>query len=99
VEVRLRVAPLRWIGAGLLLAVSTGLGSIAFGYPFLTSHSRHAALPLLGELPLATAMLFDLGVFLVVVGATSLMLVALAHQSLRRPRVVGEPVADIGEDR
>jgi multicomponent K+:H+ antiporter subunit A len=50
-------------------------------------------LPLLGEVPLATAMLFDLGVFCVVVGATSLMLVALAHQSLRRPRVL----ADEGE--
>mgnify|MGYP001545955073 CR=1 FL=1 len=98
VEVRLRVAPLRWIGAGLLLAVSTGLGSIAFGYPFLTSHSRHAEVPLLGELPLATAMLFDLGVFCVVVGATSLMLVALAHQSLRRPRVL-ETAAESGEER
>jgi multicomponent K+:H+ antiporter subunit A len=93
VETRLRVAPMRWIGAGLLLAVATGLGSMLLGYPFLTSHSGHPVLPLLGELPLATAMLFDLGVFGVVVGATSLMLVALAHQSLRRPRVL----ADDGE--
>ena len=31
-------------------------------------------------------LLFDLGVFMVVVGATVLMLVAIAHQSLRRPR-------------
>ena len=43
-------------------------------------------LPLLGKVPLATAVLFDLGVFCLVVGATTLMLVALAHQSLRRPR-------------
>ena len=55
---------------------------------WLRSYTR--ALPLLGELPLATAMAFDLGVFCVVVGATSLMLVALAHQSLRRPRVLTE---------
>jgi multicomponent K+:H+ antiporter subunit A len=95
VEARLRVAPLRWIGLGLLLAVATGLGSMLLGYPFLTSHSRHVMLPLLGELPLASAMAFDLGVFGVVVGATSLMLVALAHQSLRRPRVPAEP--DAGE--
>ena len=66
------------------------------GYPFLTSHSRHLALPLLGELPLASAMLFDLGVFGVVVGAASLMLVALAHQSLRRPRA---SVDELPEDR
>ncbi|MGB3268708.1 MAG: monovalent cation/H+ antiporter subunit A [Rhodanobacter sp.] len=86
VESHLRVLPLRWIGAGLLLAVCTGLGSLLFGRPFLTSHFQYLQLPLLGRVPLATALLFDLGVFAVVVGATVLMLIALAHQSLRRPR-------------
>ncbi len=86
VESHLRVLPLRWIGAGLLLAVLTGLGSWVFGRQFLTSAFRYLELPLLGRLPLATALLFDLGVFAVVVGATVLMLIALAHQSLRRPR-------------
>ena len=37
-------------------------------------------------MPLATALLFDLGVFVLVVGATVLILVAIAHQSLRGPR-------------
>jgi multicomponent K+:H+ antiporter subunit A len=86
VEAHLRVLPVRWIGAGLLLAVGTGLGSLAFGRPFLTSYFRYAELPVLGQLPLASAVLFDLGVFSVVVGATTLLLIALAHQSLRRPR-------------
>ena len=86
VEAHLRVLPVRWIGAGLLLAAGTGLGSLAFGRPFLTSYFRYAELPLLGRLPLASAVLFDLGVFSVVVGAATLMLIALAHQSLRRPR-------------
>ncbi|EIM03342.1 cation:proton antiporter [Rhodanobacter thiooxydans] len=86
VEAHLRVLPVRWIGLGLLLAAGTGLGSLAFGRPFLTSYFRHVELPVLGELPLASAVLFDLGVFVVVVGATTLMLIALAHQSLRRPR-------------
>ncbi len=86
VEARLRVRPVRWIAIGLLLAAGTGLGSLAFGHPFLTSHFQYAELPLLGKIPLATAVLFDLGVFCLVVGATTLMLVALAHQSLRRPR-------------
>jgi multicomponent K+:H+ antiporter subunit A len=86
VETRLRVLPVRWIGVGLLLAVGTGLGSLLFGHPFLTSHTQYVDLPLLGRLPLASAVLFDLGVFCLVVGATTLMLVALAHQSLRRPR-------------
>ncbi|TAL74257.1 MAG: monovalent cation/H+ antiporter subunit A [Rhodanobacter sp.] len=91
VEARLRVAPLRWAALGLLIASATGFGALAFGQPFLTSHARHLALPLLGELPLASAMLFDLGVFGAVVGATSLMLVALAHQSLRRPHRGDDP--------
>ncbi len=86
VEAHLRVLPVRWIGVGLLLAVGTGLGSLWFGRPFLTSHFQVANVPLLGQLPLASAVLFDLGVFAVVVGATTLILIALAHQSLRRPR-------------
>jgi multicomponent K+:H+ antiporter subunit A len=74
-------------GAGLLMAAATGAGSWLFGYPFLTSHSRYVDLPLIGEVPLASALLFDLGVFSLVVGATVLMLIALAHQSIRRHRV------------
>jgi multicomponent K+:H+ antiporter subunit A len=78
------------MGLGLLLAAFTGMGSWLFGYPFLTSHSRYVDLPLIGSVPAATALLFDLGVFSLVVGATVLMLIALAHQSirsLRAPRV------------
>ena len=94
VETHLRVKPVRWIGFGLLLAVGTGLGSLVFGHPFLTSHFQYAELPVLGRIPMATAVLFDLGVFCLVVGAATLMLVALAHQSLRRPRVSTIVAAD-----
>ncbi|WP_191059125.1 monovalent cation/H+ antiporter subunit A [Geminicoccus harenae] len=83
-EDRLRVLPLVWMGFGLLLATATGLGSWLFGYPFLTSHSRYLEIPLIGEVPAATALLFDLGVFSLVLGATVLMLIAIAHQSIRR---------------
>ena len=38
---------------------------------------------MIGEVPVATALLFDLGVFALVVGATVVVLIALAHQSLR----------------
>jgi multicomponent K+:H+ antiporter subunit A len=44
-------------------------------------------------LPFASAVLFDLGVFCLVVGATTLMLVALAHQSLRRTRTAAAAAA------
>jgi multicomponent K+:H+ antiporter subunit A len=85
-EERIRILPLRWMGTGLLVAAVTGMGSWLLGYPFLTSHSRYMDLPLIGKVPAATAMLFDLGVFLLVVGSTVLILVALAHQSVRIKR-------------
>ena len=85
VEAHLHVLPVRWIGMGLLLAGATGLASLAFGHPFLTSGFSHVELPLAGHLPLASAMLFDLAVFTVVVGSTTLILIVLAHQSLREP--------------
>ncbi len=66
-------------GGGVLIAALTGLGSLAFGYPFLTSAFDHFHLPLVGEFELATAMLFDLGVYLTVVGATLLMLANIGH--------------------
>lgn len=83
VETRLRLHPVRWIGIGLWFAVLTGLGAWLLAHPFLTSHSRYLELPWLGSLPLASALFFDLGVFSLVVGATALILIALAHQSLR----------------
>jgi multicomponent K+:H+ antiporter subunit A len=67
----------RWIGIGLGIAGLTGVGAFAFGQPFLTSAHGHPVVPLLGELPLATAALFDLGVYITVVGATLLMLSSL----------------------
>ncbi|MGB3900145.1 MAG: monovalent cation/H+ antiporter subunit A [Mesorhizobium sp.] len=86
VEARLRVLPVRWMGLGLLTAAGTGAGSWLVGYPFLTSHSQYVDLPLIGAVPAPTGALFDLGVFLLVIGATVLMLVAIAHQSVRRLR-------------
>jgi multicomponent K+:H+ antiporter subunit A len=68
---------------GVLVAAATGIGAFWFGRPFLTSAYGHPVLPVLGEVPLATAALFDLGVYLAVVGATLVMLVALARASER----------------
>ncbi|WP_105419647.1 monovalent cation/H+ antiporter subunit A [Neorhizobium sp. T25_27] len=86
-EDRLRILPLRWMGAGILTASATGIGAWFFGYPFLTSHFQYVDLPLIGKMPAATALLFDLGVFSLVVGSTVLILVALAHQSIRINRL------------
>ena len=47
---------------------------LIFGKPFLTSWFGHFELPFIGEFELATALLFDLGVYVTVVGATLLIL-------------------------
>jgi multicomponent K+:H+ antiporter subunit A len=86
IEDRLRILPVRWIGLGLLIAAGTGMGAWLFGYPFLTASAQYVDLPIIGQVPAATALAFDLGVFALVVGATVLMLIAIAHQSLRASR-------------
>ena len=62
--------PVRIVSLGLLVAALTGLGALAFGQPFLTSAFGHFSVPLLGEVELATALGFDIGVYLVVVGTS-----------------------------
>ena len=96
VESHVHLRPHRWLGVGLLLACATGLGAWVFGHPFLTTHTAHVHWPVVGELHLPSAFVFDLGVFAVVVGTTMLMLVALAHQSLRAHRQPGEELAEGG---
>jgi multicomponent K+:H+ antiporter subunit A len=71
----------RWIGLGLAVAGLTGVGAFFLGHPFLTSAHGHPVVSVLGELPLATAAIFDLGVYITVVGATMLMLSALGAAS------------------
>jgi len=74
----------RWIAAGLAIAGLTGVGAFFFGRPFLTSAHGVPDVWLLGELPLATAALFDLGVYLTVVGSTMLTVSALGQASSPR---------------
>jgi multicomponent K+:H+ antiporter subunit A len=92
IEARLKIRPIIWMGLGLLCAAVTGMGAWLFGHPFLTSNFRYLDLPVIGKVPAATALLFDLGVFAVVVGSTVLILIALAHQSVRNPRPARPPI-------
>ncbi|MFN3580029.1 MAG: monovalent cation/H+ antiporter subunit A [Pseudomonas sp.] len=70
--------------SGVIIAGLTGLGSLVLGYPFLTSSFTHVLIPLVGDIELATALLFDLGVYLTVVGATLLILANLGKLSSGR---------------
>jgi monovalent cation:proton antiporter len=72
-ETMKRVIPIDFkivIALGLFIAVMTGTGALFFGAQFLTHSFGHFDLPLLGDTELATAVLFDLGVYLTVVGIT-----------------------------
>ena len=68
-----------WIGWGLAIATLTGLGSFVAGLPFLTSAYVAPAIPLIGKVSIATAMFFDLGVFMVVTGGTMVALTAIGR--------------------
>jgi len=83
VEAQMSLRPMRWMGFGLLSATLTGIGALFVGYPFLTTHTWHLSLPLLGDIHIASALFFDVGVYAMVVGSTLLMLTALGHQSVR----------------
>jgi multicomponent K+:H+ antiporter subunit A len=67
------------IGWGVLIAGMTGMGAWLSGTPFLTSAFGYFHFPPIEEFELATAALFDLGVFLTVLGAVMLMLYSLAR--------------------
>ncbi|WP_445428514.1 monovalent cation/H+ antiporter subunit A [Alishewanella sp. HL-SH05] len=86
VKSRMDIEYQRVIAIGLLIALVTGVASFAFGRPFLTSWFDYFHLPILGELELASAIAFDLGVYLTVVGATLLILSSLGKMTtLHRP--------------
>jgi multicomponent K+:H+ antiporter subunit A len=90
VEERVRLRPRALIAVGILLTVVTASAPIFAGYPLLTSHTFHVRLPLFGDVHVASATFFDLGVFCIVLGSILLILVALAHQSVRAHRASGD---------
>jgi len=71
--------PLSIAGAGLMLACLSGLLSAVFGVPFMTGLWIYPEI--LGvEVPLATVMSFDVGVYLVVVGSITSIALALEER-------------------
>ena len=75
---------------GVMIALFTGLGSWLFDHNFLTSSFTYVYWPLVGKFELATAILFDLGVYLTVIGATLMILANFGQMTTRhRPRQEG----------
>lgn len=85
----------KWVGIGLLATGIAGISAGLAGRPFLSALSLDFDLPLAGHVHLSSVLLFDLGVYMVVVGVAVLILVALGHQSLRfRRKTVIPPSAE-----
>ncbi len=76
----LRFEPRSLIGAGLLVALASGLLPVLTGLPFLTGLWTELSLPLSGSSLAGTPVIFDLGVFLVVLGVTLMILFSLAEE-------------------
>jgi multicomponent K+:H+ antiporter subunit A len=87
-EARQRVTYHATIGLGVLIAAMTGGGAWLAGLPFLTSDYGYLHFPPIEEFEWATAMGFDLGVFLTVVGAVMLALQSLSSMARRAGETV-----------
>lgn len=79
----------RLVPWGLLVALATGVAPMLLGYGFLKSAYGYVEGPIIGEFEWATAVAFDLGVFMVVVGVTVTIIDLLAEE-------IGPP--RLGED-
>lgn len=67
------------IPLGMLLAAVTGIVPIFLDQPFLDHTFDYFHLPILGKTELATATIFDLGVYLTVVGVTMTIMLSIAN--------------------
>ncbi|MFV8824899.1 monovalent cation/H+ antiporter subunit A [Thauera sp. WH-2] len=93
---RVRINYHAMIGTGVLVAAATGIAAMVMEQPFLTSAFAHVHLPLVGEFEVASAMAFDTGVFLTVVGAVMLALANLSRMGRwTAPRGVNEAAMDV----
>lgn len=76
----IRISPRFFIGAGLLLAALSGIVPLLQGEPFMTGRWAHLNLPGVLELDIGTPLIFDVGVYLVVLGATLTVILTLAEE-------------------
>lgn len=76
----LRVSPGVLIGAGLSIALLSGLIGVAYGGEIFTSVWREMDIPMIGHAKLGTPMLFDVGVYFTVIGVTLAMIFALREE-------------------
>lgn len=77
----LRLNPVTLISAGLLLAAGSGCLAFLEGTPFLTGVWGKVTVPVLGQTHAGTPLLFDAGVYLLVIGVLLLVITSLAEET------------------
>jgi multicomponent K+:H+ antiporter subunit A len=87
------------IGWGVMIATVAGVGAWFFGLPFLTSGFEYITLWPLETFEVATAAIFDLGVFLCVLGAVMLALASLSRMAVRAGEKANPDAFDIDPSR
>lgn len=75
----LGVDPRSLLGAGLLLALLSGIPALFLGQGYLTAQWWTVSLPLMGDFKLSTPLFFDIGVYLVVIGMVMTVVLTLAE--------------------
>lgn len=79
-EVTLPIDPSKLLGTGLVAAAAGIVWPMFLGEPPLSSHVWEASIPLIGEIHVPSALLFDAGVYTIVVGLAMHILTALGGQ-------------------
>jgi len=74
----LPLSPRLLIAAGLLIAVTSGLIGMLFGEPFMTTAWDSREIPVVGKM--GTPLLFDVGVYLAVMGVALTIIFSLAEE-------------------
>lgn len=78
----IRLDPVRVAAFGLLLAAGTAAAPAFFGSRFFEHTEAHLyAVPLLGEVHVGTTLIFDTGVFLVVVGIVAKLIFVMMYST------------------
>lgn len=76
----LQVDPHTLIGVGILVSLTSGLLALVMGEPLMSSYWAIVVLPLVGEFEIGTPIVFDIGVYLVVVGVVLLIVLSLSEE-------------------
>lgn len=77
----LRFDPRSLIGTGLLIALVSGLPGLLFGQPYLTGRWGYLHLPTIFKIKMGTPVIFDIGVYLVVLGVTLMIILPMEEEA------------------